>query len=160
MGRRITICFMQSLTDHRREDCPPDATRCPQTSEAQHHGNLFLAHTKAQHQFSWLVSPGKVYSLHLLRVPCPGPFRPLHSAGGWGRWDISISRIRNRRAQRHGPHILLPTTWPLDCPQLQGKLGNVGGCVPWRQREMRTIHPSLPLTVTMTKVKWLPLVIS
>lgn len=30
------------------------------------------------------VSPGKFYSLHLLSVPCPGPFRPLHSDGeGW-----------------------------------------------------------------------------
>lgn len=34
-----------------------------------------------------------------------------------------------------------PKLWPLGYPQRQGRLGNAGGCVPWREREMtvRTI---------------------
>lgn len=109
----------------------------------------------------WCLS-WKFHSFHLLAPSSPGPLRSLHSASGWGRRmdkiEISVLWIRAGGDQHHCCRIPLRTTGPLGHPQLQGRLGSVGGCVPWRQRETisRTIHQFLPLIVSMVKMK-LPL---
>lgn len=111
MGQCRNIYFMQSLTAHMHEDCPPDATRCPHALQAQHNGNLFLAHTKAQHQFSWLVSllgsfTPCIFWVYLVQAPSDLSIQPVDGEG----WILVFPGS--------DPEVVNITVHTFHCPQL------------------------------------------
>lgn len=159
---------MQSLIVHMHEHCLPAPTHNPQILEAQHSGTIkiYLLLTQEPNiDFpGWVSLLGSstpsIFWPYLLQV-LSDPF--IQQVGGEGeqrRLHIRVLWIRPGSGQLHCCPIPLPTTWPLGYPQLQGRLGNVGGHVPWRKREMilRTIRQFQPLIVAMMKMK-LPLLI-